>query len=244
MSKIKGKILKRRVFKDDVYKRLSESTILKMLPPYLDKNKIAVDVGGNVGHIAYFLSQYSKEVHTFEAVPLVYKRLLSLKEKAPNLMVHNLAVSNFEGEANFYVDHLRLSNSGLNDLSDIETSFKKKAEFDAIKAKVITLDSLNLKGVSLVKVDVEGTELDVLKGAEKLIKEQSPAFVLEIYEPFSKYPIEDIFKFMFDRGYGVTFYSCKLDSMMNFIYDVEIAVKAVRERHEEHDGDFLFVKNS
>lgn len=242
MTKVTGKILKKRTFKNEVYKRLSEETILKVLPLYLDKDKIAIDVGGNVGHIAYFLAQHSKTVHTFEAVPIVYEKLLAIKKKAANVEVHNFAVSNFNGKAKFYVDHLRLSNSGLSDLSAVETSFKKKTKFKAVKAKVITLDSMGFENVSLVKIDVEGTELDVLKGAEKLIAEQAPAFVIEIFEPFSKCPIEDLFQFMFDRGYIAMYYSCKTDRIFSMGEDMKLSLEVVKNRHDEHDGDFLFIK--
>jgi Methyltransferase FkbM domain len=53
-------------------------------------------------------------------------------------------------------------------------------EANGFAVDVVTLDSVPLpKPVSLIKIDVEGGELDVLKGAEKLLREQHPALFIE-----------------------------------------------------------------
>jgi FkbM family methyltransferase len=54
---------------------------------------------------------------------------------------------------------------------------------DLRTVEVVTLDDLGGSEVSLIKVDVEGTELAVLQGAEKLLREARPALILEANDP-------------------------------------------------------------
>lgn len=48
--------------------------------------------------------------------------------------------------------------------------------------KIISLDELNLPKVDFVKIDVEGFELEVLKGMKKVIADSSPTLYIEIFE--------------------------------------------------------------
>ncbi|MBV6478192.1 MAG: hypothetical protein HGGPFJEG_00940 [Ignavibacteria bacterium] len=77
------------------------------------------------------------------------------------------------------------------------------------EVKVITIDSLLDEGEfeipDFVKLDVQGFELEVLKGAEKLFG-KTEAFILEVsfYEYMKGMPVFfDIVKFMYDKGYEV-----------------------------------------
>lgn len=239
MSDIAEKVIKKRTFSDKTYERLVKETILRELPPFLDRDKIAIDVGGNVGHISMFLSDYCKEVLSYEAVDVVFNKLKNLERIKTNIKVKNAAISNFCGDAEFFVDHLRLSNSSLQDLSDIETSFKKKTKFSTKKVRVITLDSLKRKDVGFVKIDVEGTELDVLKGAKKTINRCRPNFLIEIYEPFSKHPIESIFEFLMSKDYSCYYFDP--ESGLVEVRSIREGVDVVRTKHHLHDGDFLFI---
>ena len=47
---------------------------------------------------------------------------------------------------------------------------------------VITLDSLNIKNISVMKIDVEGHELEALKGAKKTIQNSKPVIILEVWK--------------------------------------------------------------
>ena len=240
--KISEKALKKRFFKKGVYERLCETTILKILPDIMDPNKCSIDVGGNVGHISYFLSNYSKKVHSYEAVEVVYDRLKDLEKTKDNIVVYNKAVSDFCGKAQFYVDHLRLSNSGLQNLGPVGTHFKKVTDFKSTEVDVVTIDSMELDNIGIVKIDVEGTELDVLKGAKDTIKDQFPDFIVEIYSPFSKCPVSKIFDFMFKRGYGCYYYDSREPAGLIHVQNTEAGVKEELENHNVHDADFLFTK--
>lgn len=240
---ISERALNIRHFKQEVYERLSKNTILSQLPRILSKEENAIDIGGNVGHIAYFLSHHCRRVYTYEAVGVVFDRLKEVTKMADNIIATKMAMGDYCGEADFFVDHERLSNSGLHDVSAVPTSFKPTNEFKTVRTRVATVDSLEIEKPGFIKIDVEGSELDVLRGAELTIAEHHPDFLVEIYEPFSKYPVADVFAHMFDRGYRCYYYDKNLEGEpLVAVEDSAAGVNAVRDKHDAHDGDFLFTQ--
>ena len=233
MLKIPSQVLQKRVWNQQVYDKHTNEFILGQLRPYLDKNKIAIDVGAAVGMYAYFVSQHTKHVHAIEAVPPVFAQLLKTCEKADNITAYNSAVSNFVGESCFYVDDKRLSNSSFQDLVG-----GQKIEVD-----VITIDSLDLKDVGFIKIDTEGTEFDVVEGGRKTIERDLPICMIEVYCKFSKHPPERIFNYFFNLGYKI-FYNIKQKGLIQ-LENPQSATKIALDESmiDVHDGDFLFVFN-
>ena len=70
-----------------------------------------------------------------------------------------------------------------------------------------TIDGLNLRRVDLIKIDTEGCELLVLKGAQELIKKCHPDILCEYWEPNTKqfgYHPSEITKLLVSHGYKYT----------------------------------------
>lgn len=141
---------------------------------FQSKSRIhAIDVGANIGFMtAYFGSKW-KTVTAFEPTPTIFK---CLKEncKKQNIILQNLAVSDVEGELLFAIN----GKSEINQVISDKKYLKK--HWSSLTVPSITLDSLNIKNVDIIKIDVEGHELSVIKGAEQLIKKNKPLIVIEI----------------------------------------------------------------
>jgi hypothetical protein len=60
------------------------------------------------------------------------------------------------------------------------SSHARCGQHDEFEVEVVTLDSLRLSGVKFIKVDVEGTELQVLEGARMLIARDRPVLLVEL----------------------------------------------------------------
>jgi hypothetical protein len=83
------------------------------------------------------------------------------------------------------------------------------AETRRVPVNVTTLDeflsSAGLTDVHFVKLDVEGAELDVLKGASNLLRQSSrPVFMVEVYDIRTQpwgYAARDIVRFLAERGF-------------------------------------------
>ena len=112
-------------------------------------------------------------------------------------------------------------------------SWKK---YPTSKIEMVTLDSYNFKKVDIIKIDVEGYELQVLKGAKKTIKKHTPVVQCELRETHTKrfgYKSNDLIDFVQKLGNYILcdFNGTKLDkdhlSNKNSVMDVFFVPKDI-----------------
>tara|TARA_R110000751_G_scaffold263489_1_gene362745 strand:+ start:1067 stop:3193 length:2127 start_codon:yes stop_codon:yes gene_type:complete len=178
---------------------------------YVNKDSTVVEVGAHVGTATIKLSKVAKEVHAFEPFKASYDLLnKNIKiNKCKNVKVYSDALSDKKGKD--YWGFLSLSNPGGSGIADVGGKPTSKV-FEAPREKeyelnLITLDSLKLKKVDYIKIDVEGYEFPVLRGAMKTITKHKPIIVVESFEDLQHFRIlhptqvEDRFKDLIDLGY-------------------------------------------
>jgi FkbM family methyltransferase len=150
---------------------------LAMLGSLVGKGGVAIDIGANEGIYAYAMSELGATVHAFEANPAFADfatRMLGQRAR-----VHQLALSNETGQASFFIP-LAEDSSELHLAGNLKNSHSQFERQSVIKVEVRTLDSFGLTNVQLIKVDVEGSELEVLEGARATILRDHPALLLEL----------------------------------------------------------------
>src|SRR5690554_5296049 len=138
-----------------------------------------VEVGANIGTETVSFcdigKKYKSQIFAFEPLASNLKIIAQNKEKNKlnNLVLYNSLVSNKSGKAYFNVP--KGNNSGSGFITEIEDK-NNTEEFD-----VITLDE-KIEGcnISLICIDVEGFEYQVLLGGEALIKKNKPVLILEV----------------------------------------------------------------
>ena len=137
----------------------------------------AVDVGANIGALTIPMSLSAKEVIAFEPQPVLADVLRANVGLAQtNVKVLPFAVGSEAGEINMpRVDYNQRGNFG-----GIGRAFweAKHPDNEPHKVSVFTLDA-QVSAASFVKIDVEGMELDVLRGATRLIKTCRPGLMVE-----------------------------------------------------------------
>lgn len=134
---------------------------------------ISLDIGANIGSHSIFFSNYFKRVISFEPVKRTFKILQLNTEKINNINLFNLALSDTSEKSMIYVDHKA---SGLSSLENKS----KNSQKEEIKTQI--LDDLNIqkKGeIGLIKIDVEGHEINALKGGMETIKKTYPLILIE-----------------------------------------------------------------
>lgn len=155
-----------------------EKRIAEILNTYTKKNTNAVDIGGFIGTHTYTLSDAvgNGKVYTFEPQPWAYKciRKTLSKNKIKNVKLTNKGISDKKGIINFCSDYT----GGSSMCKERKKNYKWLERYSI---KIINLDSLNLKNISIMKIDVEGHEIEVLKGAKKTIMSNRPVIVIEIW---------------------------------------------------------------
>ncbi|MCC8423737.1 FkbM family methyltransferase [Mucilaginibacter sp. UR6-11] len=125
---------------------------------------LAVDIGGNVGdYTAELLKKFDGiEVHVFEPSQVNNEKLITRFKNQSNVLINKAAVSDKAGVASLYTD---VPGSGLASLTKRESlKFESFEEVDVITFESYWKEKLNRKTIDIIKIDVEGHELDVLNG--------------------------------------------------------------------------------
>ena len=156
----------------DGYYELKE---LKVLFGWL-KNKIkfnnVVDVGAYLGNHSVYFSNYFKGVVSFEPNPYSYDLLKINTKQKKNIKIYNFGLSNKNSTEDFY--NYEFNHGGSSVIKSKKTPYTKH------RAKFYSFDKLNLKKkIDLIKIDVEGNELNVLKGMKGTIQKSSPIILFE-----------------------------------------------------------------
>jgi FkbM family methyltransferase len=207
---------------------------------------IAVDVGANRGSYLYWLSRWAPagRVVAFEPQGELARYLAAVAATMSmnNVTVESRGVSDRPGELEFHVPGGRVTPGA---------SFSRRVaerEPCAHETKeVVTLDGYFEAGapISVVKVDVEGLELQVFKGAARILGESSPLLVFECENRhLEKGSVADVLQFLWAHGYDGHFIQRnRLAPARSF--DATIHQKEVGARfftHKDYCNNFIFRK--
>lgn len=138
----------------------------------LNNSQICFDLGANVGFYTLLFSIYAKAVYAFEPLPRNLKYLIRLIDinRMTNAHIIPCAVSDTTKVSYF--------SKGYNH------SLGKLDQTGTVPVLVTTCDRfVEETGVipDLLKIDVEGSEVEVLQGARKLLKSRFPTLLLSIH---------------------------------------------------------------
>lgn len=136
-----------------------------------------LDVGANLGNHSNFFQQLGLSGMAFEPSPRNF-RLLELN--AAKFQSFNLALGSETGQATF----LEYSDSSGN--GHLKRAMTLSSEPDSrYEVPIRPLDSFELQGLSdpvLMKIDVEGSEMEVIRGARGFLSSRSPVIWIEVHE--------------------------------------------------------------
>jgi FkbM family methyltransferase len=169
-----------------------EKGTTELIAETLDKGDSFVDIGANIGYFTVIAANSvggEGAVHSYEPisenVELLKRNIDSNNLK--NVNIRESVVSSFSGEIEIGISARKGQHSTKKD-------FKERK-----KKKCVTLDEEIKQEIDLIKIDVEGAELQVIEGAMATIKRFKPAIILE-YNPdsWSDEQIGDIFSAISD----------------------------------------------
>lgn len=199
--------------------------------------KTVLDIGMNIGMNTWEYATWARDVHGFEPVPATYQVALdnialnqanyrndlgwwkekdgswaSLEVKG-NIHTYNVALGPAGGPASVEM-HIKKNdghNRVANDNGEFRTvsgkDIKRNEGYARISIVQKTLDSYNFEDVDIIKIDVEGYELQVLEGATATITKHRPIVQIECVEiqprAFGK-TIQDLMDYFNDKDYVIT----------------------------------------
>lgn len=163
-----------------------------LLPHFCNRESNAIDVGGNTGLYAFYLSRLARKVHVFEPNPVCLGEMARIKRR--NMVIHELALSDHRGEAVMRFDP---ENTGIGTIERTNRLDQNPGIRTVVErnVKICPLDDLGLVDISFMKIDVEGHEPSVLRGALRLLEKEKPVLLIEIehrHNPHSFGEVETI----------------------------------------------------
>tara|TARA_R110000824_G_scaffold47418_1_gene135096 strand:- start:3240 stop:3902 length:663 start_codon:yes stop_codon:yes gene_type:complete len=136
-----------------------------------------VDVGACYGLITKQMASVAERVMAFEPNREIFACLQKNTEDLPNVELSNCGLSNEQAQRRL----LLYGNDGRSTYRDVPvlTLLQHRKTFRLQDTKTITLDSLNLEDVDLIKMDVEGYEKEVVQGSLRTIARCEPVIIAE-----------------------------------------------------------------
>lgn len=158
---------------------------LRLVPLLADPKRISIDVGANRGIWTEMLRRHSRAVLAFEPNPKLFRELS--RRLGPGATALPYALSDTSGAAELRVPRRRrgYSNQG----ATLAHHSLGSCPYGAISVATRQLDEIDIGDVGLIKIDVEGHELAVLRGAAGLIARCRPILVIEMEEKHLHRPI-------------------------------------------------------
>ena len=145
------------------------------------------DVGANVGFWSLYFAGFEPRIeHVVAFEPDATNLKLLRRNKDTNgldhLDVRDVALSDHEGTAMFHADAVTGSTGSLEaEQTFIATHYDRKST--AVQVRLGTVDAEIAAGTpapDFLKIDVEGHELSLLRGAERLLTERRPSILIEV----------------------------------------------------------------
>lgn len=190
--------------------KIWEPYLHRTFEKYINKSMTVLEAGCHIGTHSVKLSMLSKKLYCFEPLKesnhLLRKNIV--KNNCTNTTVFDYALSDTQGTTHFaWVSFSNLGGSGLeNNPMGIPNGGNINEELK-YPVEMTTIDSLDLNEIDFIKLDVEGYESKVIKGAINTIKKFRPIITLESWANHSGLVdinhTKEIFKDLLELDYSI-----------------------------------------
>lgn len=183
-----------------------ENEFIDVMRRFLKRGDTCVDVGGHLGYYCLLMARIvgpKGRVISFEPVQ---ENMAVLKENVALNGFTNVELVNCAlGERPGTLSLIRPKNFELSWTPSVR-GYSVEGDRDSVEVKVETLDGFLSRGghkPSIIKIDVEGAELDVLRGATETLRTTRPAVLLEIHG-WGDAASDEILKLFSSANYAVS----------------------------------------
>lgn len=188
---------------DNVLSRKVEPE-LYWIKEYLAKDSVFIDVGANVGHYVYVLSEKlsPENIYAFEPNQLLYKRL---KRIFPKVDTFPWALSDENKKAEFKIPIIH--GKKIDTRGTLQTQYAEKDEesyvIEHVEMKTLDhwIEEQGISKIDFIKIDVEGNEIYTLKGALQTITKYKPTLMIEMEQRHHTESVSQHVKWIEAMGY-------------------------------------------
>lgn len=176
---------------------------LARIDEFVPAERGAVDVGVWWGPWSFWLARRASTVDSFEPNADLASRLDRVLPG--NVTLHPVALGDHSGESMLWIPPGGMGTEGR---ATVESQWRTDSAGRMQPVAVQRLDDVALPEIGFVKIDVEGHELAVLRGAAALLETQRPNLMIEIEErSHSEGHFDSIIDFLAGLGYHGSFLS-------------------------------------
>jgi FkbM family methyltransferase len=211
------------------FERLTRELLLEALQP----GDVVIDVGAHVGIVTLQAARHvgpDGHVHSVEPTPVnadMLRRNIEANDLS-NVSVHNCAAGSESGTA-------VLHQMGLTYLNSLVGANPYSSEAPSVEVPVRRLDDLVAGRVDAIKIDVEGAELDVLQGAERVLGENPHLTLCVEWNPMwlrqAGHDPLDLLDALSERGFQPTVVA---DESRHVVVSVDEIWPSVAARSDDH----------
>ena len=199
--------------------------------------RTVIDVGANIGQFAIDVHRLFPDaaIYSFEPLPEPYNELLVNTKSFPKFNPYNFALGDYEGTTEMYSNEFSQSSSMLEMADSHKQAFPHTKNTTSITVNIQTLDliasKLELDTDILLKIDVQGSEKQVLDGAKETLKKVKIIIIETSYISLYKdQPLfGDVHNYLADLGFRFH------GNLGQLIHPVEGSVL---------QGDSIFIKHT
>ena len=195
---------------------------------------LIIDVGSNKGQFTFISKIYFPDItiYSFEALKSEFKKYINLVSSFKNIKAYNYALGNIKKKTRMNIASSPDSSSLLEineiqskEFGTFETNFYEEIEVRRLDE---WLDQIKDFNSILMKIDVQGFELEVLKGSKQVLKHINYLYIeassVELYK--NQPLLENIKDYLFEEGFF-------LEGSFNQSYG---------ENNKLIQGDYLFTR--
>ncbi len=172
---------------------------LRLIASLADRSRLAVDIGAHLGDYTFFMRRHADACVAFECNPALVAHLR--RRFGQSVDIRPDAVSDKAGAAVLRIprsdNHLGLGRATI----EANNALNEFSGFDVVNVSTVRLDDVIRQPVGLIKIDVEGHEMAVLRGATRILQKDHPNLVMEIEERHAPGCVEAAFAFLGELGY-------------------------------------------
>ena len=186
---------------------------------FIKNNSIIIDAGANIGTFSVFAAYLAPQgrVYSFEPVTGTFQILKRNAEDYPQITCVNSGLGDEVSKKNIFVDS-KITVASIFEDSPYYHGNDGKEDRKTETASILTIDAFvvanDIPRIDFIKIDTEGYEAKILKGARETIKKWKPVIAMSAYHnPNDKEDLPQIMK--------------------------EICPDYICELHQDHEEDFI-----
>jgi len=190
------------------YEEIFTDVILDFVYKNIKNDSVVLDIGAQAGLMSVLYAQSAGKVISFEPNPAVYEVLELNSTLYKNIIPYNIACSKEEGPLEFHYSDEGFCNGGF------ATECHKGV---GVTGHVVPMDvyamnvndfmnkyhSNDINNISLIKIDAEGYDKEILKTLGDIINKTKPIMVTEMYAGLVKHEVEDLLNTINSYSYDI-----------------------------------------